>query len=89
MDEREALGVRRFVENRVPRLCRYCFALLAKNWPCRNEVTVEKEYAGLGLRVGRVGPEVGVELPMVRAGHRLSAMEGKPSAGDTPIDWRK
>jgi len=28
----------------------------------------------------RVGPEVGVELPMARAGHRLSAMEGRPSA---------
>ena len=28
----------------------------------------------------RAGPEVGVELPMLPAGHRLSAMEGRPSA---------
>ena len=34
----------------------------------------------------RVGLEVGLEPPMVRAGHRLSAMEGRPSVGYTPIE---
>jgi hypothetical protein len=31
-----------------------------------------------------VGPEVGVELPMLPAGHRLSAMEGRPSVAGKP-----
>ena len=37
----------------------------------------------------RVGPEVGNELPMLPAGHRISAMEGGPSVSYTPTDWRK
>jgi hypothetical protein len=32
----------------------------------------------------RAGPEVGVERPMLPAGHRLSAMEGRPSVAGKP-----